>query len=90
MKHNSVSLHRARLFNYLLYFILLEIKLVHILIFFIVKTIRHAIKVFWSRGNMDSIKNLFGNAINVTKVKHTYSDFITIITDKLRIKHKMV
>jgi two-component system, response regulator, stage 0 sporulation protein A len=53
------------------------------------RAIRHAIEVAWSRGNMDSIKNLFGYTINVTKAKPTNSEFIAMVADKLRIEHKM-
>ncbi len=53
------------------------------------RAIRHAIEVAWSRGNMDSIKNLFGYTINVVKAKPTNSEFIAMVADKLRIEHKM-
>jgi two-component system response regulator (stage 0 sporulation protein A) len=53
------------------------------------RAIRHAIEVAWSRGNMESIKNLFGYTINVTKAKPTNSEFIAMVADKLRIEHKM-
>ncbi|WP_037463599.1 sporulation transcription factor Spo0A [Shimazuella kribbensis] len=53
------------------------------------RAIRHAIEVAWSRGNMDSIKNLFGYTINVAKAKPTNSEFIAMVADKLRIEHKM-
>lgn len=54
------------------------------------RAIRHAIEVAWSRGNMDSIRNLFGYTINVTKAKPTNSEFIAMVADKLRIEHKVV
>ncbi|TCS92403.1 sporulation transcription factor Spo0A [Hazenella coriacea] len=53
------------------------------------RAIRHAIEVAWSRGNMDSIRNLFGYTINVTKAKPTNSEFIAMVADKLRIEHKV-
>lgn len=53
------------------------------------RAIRHAIEVAWSRGNMDSIKNLFGYTINVAKAKPTNSEFIAMVADKLRIEHRM-
>lgn len=52
------------------------------------RAIRHAIEVAWSRGNMDSIKSLFGYTINVTKAKPTNSEFIAMVADKLRIEHR--
>ncbi|MBA4600926.1 sporulation transcription factor Spo0A [Thermoactinomyces mirandus] len=53
------------------------------------RAIRHAIEVAWSRGNMDSIRNLFGYTINVAKAKPTNSEFIAMVADKLRIEHKV-
>lgn len=53
------------------------------------RAIRHAIEVAWSRGNMDSIRTLFGYTINVSKAKPTNSEFIAMIADKLRIEHKV-
>ncbi|MBA4495010.1 sporulation transcription factor Spo0A [Paenactinomyces guangxiensis] len=53
------------------------------------RAIRHAIEVAWSRGNMDSIRSLFGYTINVTKAKPTNSEFIAMVADKLRIEHKV-
>lgn len=53
------------------------------------RAIRHAIEVAWSRGNMDSIRSLFGYTINVSKAKPTNSEFIAIVADKLRIEHKV-
>lgn len=52
------------------------------------RAIRHAIEVAWSRGNMESIRNLFGYTINVTKAKPTNSEFIAMVADRLRIEHK--
>jgi two-component system response regulator (stage 0 sporulation protein A) len=52
------------------------------------RAIRHAIEVAWSRGNMESIRNLFGYTINVAKAKPTNSEFIAMVADKLRIEHK--
>lgn len=53
------------------------------------RAIRHAIEVAWNRGNMDSIRNLFGYTINVSKAKPTNSEFIAMVADKLRIEHKV-
>lgn len=51
------------------------------------RAIRHAIEVAWSRGNMDSIRKLFGYTINVSKAKPTNSEFIAMVADKLRIEN---
>lgn len=53
------------------------------------RAIRHAIEVAWNRGNMDSIRKLFGYTINVSKAKPTNSEFIAMVADKLRIEHKV-
>lgn len=51
------------------------------------RAIRHAIEVAWSRGNIDSISNLFGYTVSVTKAKPTNSEFIAMVADKLRLEH---
>lgn len=53
------------------------------------RAIRHAIEVAWSRGKMDTIDELFGYTINHGKGKPTNSEFIALITDKIRLDHKM-
>lgn len=53
------------------------------------RAIRHAIEVAWNRGNIDSITDLFGYTINVSKAKPTNSEFIAMVADKLRLKHNM-
>ncbi|GGH79490.1 two-component system response regulator (stage 0 sporulation protein A) [Pullulanibacillus pueri] len=52
------------------------------------RAIRHAIEVAWSRGNIDSISDLFGYTVSMTKAKPTNSEFIAMVADKLRIEHK--
>lgn len=53
------------------------------------RAIRHAIEVAWNRGNIDSITELFGYTINVSKAKPTNSEFIAMVADQLRLKHKV-
>lgn len=53
------------------------------------RAIRHAIEVAWSRGKMDTIDELFGYTINHGKGKPTNSEFIALITDRIRLDHKM-
>lgn len=53
------------------------------------RAIRHAIEVAWSRGNVESIKTMFGYTINTTKAKPTNSEFIAMIADRLRIERKV-
>ncbi|TLS36386.1 sporulation transcription factor Spo0A [Pseudalkalibacillus caeni] len=51
------------------------------------RAIRHAIEVAWSRGNIESISNLFGYTVSMSKAKPTNSEFIAMVADKLRIEH---
>lgn len=54
------------------------------------RAIRHAIEVAWNRGNIDLITELFGYTINVSKAKPTNSEFIAMVSDKLRLEHKVL
>ena len=51
------------------------------------RAIRHAIEVAWSRGNIDSISDIFGYTVSVSKAKPTNSEFIAMVADKLRLEH---
>jgi len=51
------------------------------------RAIRHAIEVAWSRGKVDTIEELFGYTVSVGKGKPTNSEFIALITDKIRMNH---
>ena len=53
------------------------------------RAIRHAIEVAWSRGKMDTIDEMFGYTINNGKGKPTNSEFIALITDRIRLNYKM-
>lgn len=52
------------------------------------RAIRHAIEVAWLRGNIDTITDIFSYTISYSKSKPTNSEFIAMIADKLRLKHK--
>ncbi len=52
------------------------------------RAIRHAIEVAWSRGNMETLDALFGYTISVGKGKPTNSEFIALITDKIRLHYR--
>lgn len=52
------------------------------------RAIRHAIEVAWDRGNIDTLHKLFGYSINTAKGKPTNSEFIAMISDKLRLQMK--
>ena len=50
------------------------------------RAIRHAIEVAWDRGETKEIDKYFGYTINGNKGKPTNSEFITLISDKLRLE----
>lgn len=53
------------------------------------RAIRHAIEVAWNRGNIDAIDDIFGYTISASKAKPTNSEFIAMISDKLRLQHRL-
>ncbi len=54
------------------------------------RAIRHAIEVAWSRGKMDTIDELFGYTVSSGKGKPTNSEFIALISDKIRLDYKRI
>ena len=52
------------------------------------RAIRHAIEVAWGRGQQDVVENIFGYTISAAKGKPTNSEFIAMISDKLRLEMK--
>ncbi len=54
------------------------------------RAIRHAIEVAWSRGRLDTIHELFGYTVNSGKGKPTNSEFIALISDKIRLDYKRI
>ena len=53
------------------------------------RAIRHAIEVAWTRGKVEVLDSLFGYTINNGKGKPTNSEFIALISDKIRLDYKM-
>ena len=53
------------------------------------RVIRHAIEIAWDRGNLDTLNAFFGYTVNTCKGKPTNSEFIALITDKLRLQHRV-
>lgn len=53
------------------------------------RAIRHAIEVAWDRGDVDVLSAYFGYTIQNTRGKPTNSEFIAMISDKLRLKMKI-
>lgn len=52
------------------------------------RAIRHAIEIAWDRGNVDTLNSFFGYTVDTCKGKPTNSEFIALITDKLRLRYK--
>ena len=50
------------------------------------RAIRHAIEVAWDRGDIDVLNGYFGYTIQNERGKPTNSEFIAMISDKLRLK----
>jgi len=53
------------------------------------RAIRHAIEVAWTRGKIETINNIFGYTIHNNKGKPTNSEFIAMISDKLRLEQRV-
>lgn len=54
------------------------------------RAIRHAIEVAWDRGDIDVLNSYFGYTIQTSRGKPTNSEFIAMISDKLRLKLKKI
>ncbi|MBQ7654452.1 MAG: sporulation transcription factor Spo0A [Clostridia bacterium] len=52
------------------------------------RAIRHAIEVAWDRGDVDVLSSYFGYTIQNERGKPTNSEFIAMISDKLRLNLK--
>lgn len=52
------------------------------------RAIRHAIELAWDRGDIDILNGVFGYTIRNSKGKPTNSEFIALISDKLRLQLK--
>ena len=52
------------------------------------RAIRHAIEIAWIRGNIDAISDIFSYTISYNKSKPTNSEFVAMISDRLRLVHK--
>ncbi|MBQ8248883.1 MAG: sporulation transcription factor Spo0A [Clostridia bacterium] len=49
------------------------------------RAIRHAIEVAWDRGDLETLNRYFGYTISRQRGKPTNSEFIAMISDKLRL-----
>lgn len=52
------------------------------------RTIRHAIEIAWRRGNLDTLEEFFGNTVCAGKGKPTNSEFMALLTDRLRLEYR--
>ncbi|MEE0957467.1 MAG: sporulation transcription factor Spo0A [Ruminococcus sp.] len=52
------------------------------------RAIRHAIEVAWDRGDIDVLNSYFGYTIHNDRGKPTNSEFIAMISDRLRLQMK--
>ncbi len=52
------------------------------------RAIRHAIEVAWDRGDVDVLNSYFGYTIHNGRGKPTNSEFIAMISDRLRLHNK--
>ena len=52
------------------------------------RAIRHAIEVAWDRGDIDTLNSYFGFTIQNDRGKPTNSEFIAMISDKIRLNLK--
>lgn len=53
------------------------------------RAIRHAIEVAWDRGDLETLQKFFGYTVNGAKGKPTNSEFIAMISDRIRLKMKI-
>jgi two-component system response regulator (stage 0 sporulation protein A) len=54
------------------------------------RAIRHAIELAWDRGNVEMMNKYFGYTVNMDKGKPTNSEFIAMVSDKLRLGEKAI
>ncbi len=52
------------------------------------RAIRHAIEVAWDRGDVDILNKYFGYTIHNLRGKPTNSEFVAMISDKMRLDKK--
>lgn len=52
------------------------------------RAIRHAIEVAWDRGDVDTLNSYFGYTIHSLRGKPTNSEFVAMISDKVRLMMK--
>lgn len=53
------------------------------------RAIRHAIEVAWDRGDIDVLNAYFGYTIHNDRGKPTNSEFIAMLSDRIRLQYKL-
>ena len=53
------------------------------------RAIRHAIEVAWDRGDLETLQKFFGYTVSNSKGKPTNSEFIAMISDRIRLQRKI-
>lgn len=53
------------------------------------RAIRHAIEVAWGRGDIDTINAIFGFTVKSSKGKPTNGEFISMLTERIRLDRKI-
>ena len=53
------------------------------------RAIRHAIEVAWDRGDLETLQKFFGYTVSNAKGKPTNSEFIAMISDRIRLQLKV-
>lgn len=51
------------------------------------RAIRHAIEVAWDRGDVDVLSSYFGYTIQSNRGKPTNSEFIAMISDRIKLSY---
>ena len=53
------------------------------------RAIRHAIEVAWGRGDIDVLNTIFGFTVTSSKGKPTNGEFISMLTERIRLDRKI-
>lgn len=53
------------------------------------RAIRHAVEVAWQRGDVEILNNIFGYTVKSTKGKPTNGEFISMLTERVRLDLKI-
>ncbi len=53
------------------------------------RAIRHAIEVAWGRGDIDTLNGIFGFTVKSSKGKPTNGEFISMLTERIRLDLKI-